>query len=81
MIEHPVITATERWGYPTRPQERKVICADCGKELTGDDPVFNWDGDQICETCCKTAIEENFPIWEIAEALNITARYAADLED
>lgn len=78
MIEHSVITATERLGYPTMPQESKIICADCGKELTGDDPVFDWDGDQICEDCCKTAIEENFSILEIAKALNIAAKCAND---
>lgn len=81
MIEHPGITAAERWGYPTKPRESKIICADCGKELAGDDPVFDWDGDQLCETCCKTAIEETFSISDIAEALHIAAECAADLED
>lgn len=55
-------------------------CEDCGKVLFGDSPVFNWDGDRLCEDCCRTAIEANFSILEIANALKIPARYAADTE-
>lgn len=57
-----------------------VHCCDCGKELTGDDPVFDWNGDLLCEDCCKTSIEASFSILEIANALKISVRYAADVE-
>lgn len=80
-IEHPIITATERWGYPERPREITISCAYCNKKLTGGDTVFNWDGDRICENCCRSAIEENLTFLEIAEALDIAADRVADLED
>lgn len=80
-IEHPIITATERWGYPERPREHTIRCDYCNKELIGGAIVFDWDGDRICEKCCKAAIEDNFTFLEIAEALNIAADRAADLEE
>lgn len=71
MIEHPVITATERWGYPYPPDRETIHCEYCQSELFVGEPVFEWDGDLICEECCRNAVEESFSFFEIASALRI----------
>lgn len=81
MIEHPVITATERWGYPTRPRENTTVCERCGETIQSSEQVFTFDGTEMCSDCVKQCIEDAYNLTEIANALNIPARYAADLED
>lgn len=76
MIEHPVITRTERTGYPSPIKEHKTICERCGTELRSRDLVFTFDGQEMCEDCVKQCVEDSYSLSEIAEALNIPARFA-----
>ena len=48
MLEHPVITRTERTGYPEEP--RRPICPICGEEC---DTVFKtaWGAVVGCDNC------------------------------
>lgn len=81
MIEHPVITQTERTGYPHPVKEHKTICERCGTELRSRDLVFTFDGQEMCEDCVKQCIENTYSLTEIAMALKIPGRYAWALED
>ncbi len=79
--EHPDIARTLATGYPRPSVRPPAHCCDCGKELWGDDSVFDWDGDQLCETCVKDRIEENFDIRAVADALGIVCKAAYLLEE
>ncbi len=71
--DHPDIASALATGYPRGHREPPVLhCADCGCELEGDETVYIFDGDELCEDCCKERIKDNFAIWEIAEALGAT---------
>lgn len=74
MIEHPVVAKMERDGYLTI--GKLMHCERCGAELAGQDKVFTFDGQEMCSECVKECIEDNYNLSEIAEALNIPARFA-----
>ncbi len=73
--DHPDIASALATGYPRGHREPPVLhCSDCGCELEGDETVYIFDGDELCEDCCKERINDNFEIWEIAKALGATIR-------
>lgn len=76
----PEIKRALATGYPHPPREwhTAVVCDDCGAELSDDAPVYEWDGDFLCERCVRERIKEDFSIQEIAEALGIMCRQAVD---
>lgn len=79
--DHPQIASALETGYPSPVHESFVICCDCEKQLTDDDTVYIWEGDNICDECLKERIEEKIPIQTIAEALGISWKKAYLLED
>lgn len=80
MIEHPAITAAEQWGYPTRLRENAIVCERCGDTIQIGEQIFTFDGMEMCSGCVKECIEDAYNLTEIAKALKISLRYAADLE-
>lgn len=78
--EHPEIARCLATGYPY-PEGRNVIhCDDCECVLSGEDTVYDWDGDCLCEDCVKERIEENYDIKDIAELLGIQWKSAYLME-
>ena len=57
--------------------KNSVRCEWCGDMISDD--VFSWDGDNICESCCKKAISDNYNIFDIATAFNILVRRPWDI--
>lgn len=74
--DHPEIACALRTGYP-RPLPPHITCADCDKELYGDDPVYTPDGVTVCEDCMKERIHE-MTTSELAEALGIDCTTASN---
>ena len=74
--EHPEIDRCLSTGYPNVEERKVITCVDCDKELYGDDAVFIWDGEYLCEECVLERIEENYPIKTIAELLGIAWKSA-----
>lgn len=70
-MEHPEITMTLRTGYPKPYKENTVVCAYCGREISARESAYDWDGDVICEKCCRECIDDNYSLRDIAEALKI----------
>lgn len=81
--DHPEIARALATGYPGPIHERPIVipCSGCGAELAEDDLVYDWMGELICETCVKIRMEEDFSIQEIAEAMGIMCREAAQYEE
>lgn len=69
LMDHPEIDHALRTGYP-RPLPPHITCADCDRELYGDDPVYTPGGITICEDCMKARFEE-MDTPELADALGI----------
>ena len=77
--EHPEIACALATGYPETPKEREpVTCTDCGAELTGDDKVYDYDGDKLCDKCCRERIREEVDLETIAQALGIIVKSAEE---
>lgn len=77
--DHPDIAKTMATGYPKPEREPSVVhCADCRREISRCEMVFEWDNDILCEDCCRDRINENFTVGEVAKALQIIGRYAED---
>lgn len=74
--EHPEIDRCLSTGYPNGEERTAISCVDCDNELSGDDAVFIWDGEYLCEKCVLERIEENYPIKTIAELLGIAWKSA-----
>lgn len=74
MIEHPAVAKMERDGYLTA--KKLPHCERCGEELVGYEKIFTFDGQEMCSECAKECIEDSYSLSEIAEALNIPARFA-----
>lgn len=79
--DHPEIAMALATGYPHPVREHFIACCDCGAELSGADPVYDWDNDLVCESCCEKRIGENYFIKDIAEALGILCRDAVNCEE
>lgn len=79
--EHPEIARCLATGYPNGDKRTAISCVDCEKELSGDDAVFIWDGECLCEECILERIEENYPIKTIAELLGIAWKSAYLLQE
>lgn len=73
--EHPEIRRAEATGYP-RPFRPGVECTGCGCVLFGDEKVFYLDGDELCDTCFMSQLEEHKSAEEIAEALDYKVKTA-----
>ena len=77
--DHPEIACALATGYPHPVKELEPVnCTDCGTELAGEDEVFIYDGEPCCENCCRTRIDEDFFLSDIAKALQIPMKTAAD---
>ena len=75
--DHPEIACALATGYPKPPKEPDpVYCSECGKELTGHDDVYDYDGEALCSNCCLDRITEDYEVSEIAEALGIRKKTA-----
>lgn len=49
--DHPEIARAMRTGYPYPAPAESLECTDCGADLVGDDEVYDWDTDLVCEDC------------------------------
>ncbi len=79
LMDHPDIASALATGYPCGYREPPILHCDnanCDCELEGSDSVYIFDGEKLCEDCCKAAIRDNFNLEEIAAALGITIRPA-----
>ena len=75
--DHPEIACALATGYPNSPKEPDPVhCSECGTELTRDDKVYDYDGDALCENCCRDRIEEEFDMSYIAQALGLIVKSA-----
>lgn len=72
--DHPEIARALRTGYPGLPQPH-ITCADCDRELYGDDLVYAPDGVMVCEDCMEARIQE-MDTSELAAALGVTCTTA-----
>lgn len=68
--EHPQIARVLATGYP-EPVSKPMNCVECGAEFNHFESVFLYDGDAICENCCRDRIMEDFNMEDIAKALQI----------
>lgn len=81
--DHPEIACALATGYPKPPKELDPIyCDECSHEMSGKDTVFIYNGENLCENCCRDRVMEDIDMTEIARALGIimksAARYAAE---
>ena len=67
--DHPDIARTLLAGYPH--ESKGIICADCEKEMYGDEKVYISDGDTVCGDCLKERILEAYDIDDLADAFDI----------
>lgn len=67
--DHPDIARTLLTGYPH--ESKGIICADCEKEMYGDEKVYISDGDTVCGDCLKERILEAYDIDDLADAFDI----------
>ena len=67
--DHPDIARTLLIGYPH--ESKGIICADCEKEMYGDEKVYISDGDTVCGDCLKERILEAYDIDDLADAFDI----------
>ena len=67
--DHPDIARTLLTGYPH--ESKGLICADCEKEMYGDEKVYISDGDTVCGDCLKERILEAYDIDDLADAFDI----------
>lgn len=67
--EHPQIARCLETGYPE--PYTPIQCADCQEEVSGDEPLYLWDNEYICENCLRDRISENFDMRTLAEMLDI----------
>lgn len=78
--EHPQIARCLAAGYPNPEGQIAIHCVDCECVLSGEDTVYDWDGDHLCEECVKERIEENYDMQTIAEYLGIQWKSAYLME-
>ncbi len=77
--DHPEIACALRTGYPQPPKEPiEIHCDECGCHIDGSEKVYAYDGERICEKCCRDRITEDFDVEEIAKALKIAFKSAED---
>ena len=75
--DHPEIACALATGYPRPPKELPpVYCDECSYEMTGDEKVYDYDGEALCENCCRDRIMEDIDMETIARALGIIAKSA-----
>lgn len=84
-IEHPDISCALLTGHPIAVREPMVIqCEYCEKEMSGDDEVFDYDGDIICECCFLEQLQNDLSANDIARKLGfrvLTASMAAEEQE
>lgn len=77
--DHPDVASALRTGYPLGAQESKAIkCDYCGKELSGDDYVFDYGGSPTCEECLMENLKEDYAICKIAEQFGLVYKTATE---
>ena len=74
--DHPDIARTLLTGYPH--ESKGIICADCEKEMYGDEKVYISDGDTVCGDCLKERLLEAYDIDDLADAFDIRKTTAGD---
>ena len=75
--DHPEIACALATGYPHPPKELPAVyCDECSHEMTGDEKVYDYDGEALCENCCRDRIMEDIDMETIARALGIIAKTA-----
>ncbi|MBR4109337.1 MAG: hypothetical protein IKK41_03345 [Oscillospiraceae bacterium] len=74
--DHPDIARTLLTGCPR--EYKSVQCADCEKELYGDEKIYISDGDTVCGDCLKKRILEDYDIDVLADAFDIRKTTADD---
>lgn len=75
--EHPEIACALATGYPKPPIEADpVYCSECSREMYGDETVFVYDGETLCENCCRDRIMEDIDMSEIARKLGFIVKPA-----
>lgn len=55
-LQHPVISAVERWGYP-KPQSVAHQCSECGEPIYEGESAYHFGFGWICEICVRRAHE------------------------
>lgn len=78
--EHPEIARCLATGYP-HPLRPDVTCCDCNKVLAGDDTVYIWDGEAVCDDCVRDRINESIDTQTLAECLGIKWKSAYLMEE
>lgn len=71
--EHPQVARALATGYP-EPIPDSIFCEECSHEFEADDKVYLYDGERLCENCCRERIMEDFDVEQIAEALQIVVK-------
>ena len=84
--EHPDIASALQTGYPAGIKELpSVRCSDCGMELSGDDLVFDYDGDSLCGNCFIDCLTEDMSPEDIAKRMGFIVKdadtYAEEMEE
>ena len=78
--DHPEIACALATGYPKPPKEPDPIyCDECSCELSGDTRVYDYDGEKLCENCCRDRVMEDIDMSDIARALGIITKSAEEI--
>ena len=80
----PDIDRVLRTGYPRPLPPQSIHCEYCGKELFGEDSVFSYEGDLVCDCCFLNQIQEDLLAEDIARKLGfrvLTASRAAEEQE
>lgn len=80
----PDIARALRTGYPGPLPPQSIHCEYCNKELTGEDSVFSYDGDLVCDCCFMDQLQEDLLAEDIARKLGfrvLTASRAAEEQE
>ena len=67
--EHPEIAMALRTGYPHKC--RSVKCVDCEQEYSGNETMYNYDGDIVCGCCMKDRLLDAHGVADLAAAFDI----------
>lgn len=80
----PDIARALRTGYPGPLPPKSIHCEYCNKELTGEDSVFSYDGDLVCDCCFMDQLQEDLLAEDIARKLGfrvLTASRASEEQE
>lgn len=77
--DHPAVACALRTGYPEPEHEPEpVVCAHCGREMTGRENVYLYEGDPVCGDCCAEMIRRDLSVDVLAELVGIATMTAED---